>query len=116
MTNGTQVLEAAREEKLYAFLVSQLNKDFKRAGLDSTFDQVSSSEKLLRDLEAALYELVLSDFENYLTLLYAIDVSEAKIKALPDSEVHEFVQRVSVLILEREFKKVQFKNRTWQKA
>ena len=46
MTNGTQVLEAAREQKLYAFLVSQLNKDFKRV--------VASHTALFKEEEAKI--------------------------------------------------------------
>lgn len=112
MNSGSNLLDQIRKEKLYNALVFQLNKDFERAGLEAEFDATFENQQLLRNLQAALYNVVVSDFESYLTLLYAIDVSEAKIKALPDCEVHQLAEFVSVLILEREFKKVQFKNRT----
>lgn len=66
----------------------------------------------MRNLEAYLYDLVVTDFESYLTLLYTIDVSEAKIKALPSMQVHELVIVVSKFILERELLKISFKNKS----
>lgn len=112
MSDGLQLLEQSKEEENYTLLIMQLNKDFLRAGLQETFSAETKPEMLLRNLEAALYEQIISDFEGYLTLLYTIDVSESKIKALPAMQVHELTQRVSVLILERELLKISFKNKS----
>ena len=84
----------------------QINKDFLRAGIQDQFNAESSPDVFYRNLNAAVYDLIVSDFENYLTLLYTIDVSEAKIKALPVQQVHELAASVSILIVEREYKKV----------
>ena len=105
------ILEKAKAGGLYDALISQLNKDFLRAGLSEQFDEHIKAEALARSLQATLYDQILSDFETYLTLLYTIDVSEAKIKALPPMEVHELTGVVSALILERELLKISFKNK-----
>ena len=105
------VLEEAKETGLYEPLVMQLNKDFKRAGLQDAFDLKSKPEALQRSLIASLYELIVSDFEGYLNLLYAIDVSEQRLKQLPDMQVHELAETVTELVFNREFKKVYFKNK-----
>tara|TARA_B100001167_G_C16774849_1_gene310789 strand:+ start:7942 stop:8277 length:336 start_codon:yes stop_codon:yes gene_type:complete len=108
---GLAILEEAKASGLYDALIIQLNKDFLRAGLSEQFDEHIKPEALMRNLQATLYEQILSDFESYLTLLYTIDVSEAKIKALPSMELHELTAIVTTLILERELFKISFKNK-----
>lgn len=105
------ILKKAKAGGLYEALITQLNKDFLRAGLSEQFDEQITPEALARNLQASLYAQILSDFEGYLTLLYTIDVSEAKIKALPPMELHELTGIVSALILERELLKISFKNK-----
>ncbi|MFD2827006.1 hypothetical protein ACFSYG_11000 [Leeuwenhoekiella polynyae] len=111
MEAGIQILQKAEAAKLYKDLIIQLNKDFLRAGIADQFGEKLTPEALVRNLTATLYTTIVSDFEAYLNLLYVIDVSESKIKKLPQQEVHEFALAVSALILEREFVKVSFKNR-----
>ena len=111
MTTVAELLEQSQSNGTYKYLIAQLNKDFLRAGISEQFDDDLEPDALLRNLQAALYDQILSDFESYLTLLYAIDVSEAKIKALPALELHELTANVSKLILERELLKISFKNK-----
>ncbi|RXG14173.1 hypothetical protein DSM03_101290 [Leeuwenhoekiella aestuarii] len=112
MEAGIQILQKAEDAKLYKDLIIQLNKDFLRAGIADQFGEDVSAEALVRNLTASLYATIVSDFEVYLNLLYTIDVSESKIKKLPQQEVHEFALAVSELILEREFMKVFLKIET----
>ena len=111
MSGVLKLLEEAKRQDLYEHLVAQVNKDFQRAGVQERFDAFSASQVFLRNLTAAIYDLIVSDFETYLTVLYTIDVSEAKIKALPVQQVHELATAVTVLIMEREYGKVSFKNK-----
>ena len=112
MAAGLQILQRAERAALYKSLIAQLNKDFQRAGVADQFSDNLTPEVLARNLTASLYNIIVSDFEVYLNLLYAIDVSESKIKSLPQQEVHELTFAVSELILEREFVKVSFKNKS----
>ena len=112
MEAGLQILQNAEAAKMYKDLIIQLNKDFLRAGIADQFGEDLAAEALMRNLTGSLHTTIVSDFEVYLNLLYVIDVSESKIKNLPQQEVHELVFAVSELILEREFVKVSFKNRS----
>jgi len=112
MAAGLQILQKAEGAALYKDLIAQLNKDFQRAGVADQFSDDLIPEVLVRNLTGSLYNIIISDFEVYLNLLYAIDVSESKIKSLPQQEVHELTFAVSELILEREFVKVSFKNKS----
>ena len=111
MKTAQEILKLSIANQLYVALVNQLNKDFRRVGIEASFGLELKPEALVRNLTATIYELIVSDFEAYLNLLYAIDVSEAKIKDLPVQEVHELATAVTQLILEREFLKVSFKNK-----
>lgn len=111
MDASLAILKSAKQQSLYDSLIHQLNKDFVRAGIDSNFSTEDKHEALARNLVACIYEVIISDFEKYLNLLYAIDVSEARIKELPAQFVHELAEEVAILILEREFLKVSFKNK-----
>ena len=68
-----------------------------------------SSLKLL--LQETVYNLIQEKFADYLNLLYIVDVSEEKIKALNGEDVLKLSEEVSFLILKREWQKVWFRNR-----
>ncbi len=91
---------------LYGKFLDQLNKDFLRAGLVQEFSQKILPLSLSRNLTACIYELIISDFEKYLNLLYAVDISEKEVKKLPIQRVDELAVSVSAMILKREWQKV----------
>ena len=68
-----------------------------------------SSLKLV--LHETVYTLIEEKFADYLNLLYIIDVSEKKVKALDGSDPLELAEAVSFLILKREWQKVWFRNK-----
>lgn len=96
---------------LYPKLVQQLNKDFLYANIDLDFDEaiLPSSLKLL--LHETVYKLIQEKFNEYLNLLYIIDVPEDKVRALNGDDTVELAAQVSFLILKREWQKVWFKNK-----
>lgn len=102
------ILEA-NELNLYKKLILQLNKDFLYANIDLDFevDILPSSLKLL--LHETVYKLIQEKFAEYLNLLYIIDVSEDKIRALNGDDTVELAAQVSFLILKREWQKVWFR-------
>lgn len=106
-----KILDNAQNENLYQDIVLQINKDFSRAAIDENFNDTTTPKSLVRRLVALLFELITTNFESYLNLLYAIDVPERSVKELPEQEVDKIAQAVCVLILKREWQKVQFKNR-----
>lgn len=92
-------------------LIRQLNKDLKLSGIDHEFKIESQPEHLLKSLQEFIYSLMTKDFGNYLKFLYRVDVSEAKIKSIPETDVRRISQRMCILILQREWQKVWFRNK-----
>ena len=104
------LIDEANQLELYQKLIKQLNKDFLLANIDLDFHEevLPSSLKLL--LHETVYKLIQEKFAEYLNLLYIIDVSELKIKALDGSDTLKLSEDVMFLILQREWQKVWFKN------
>ncbi|WP_299394872.1 hypothetical protein [uncultured Gelidibacter sp.] len=100
----------ANQLQLYAKLVEQLNKDLALANIDLEFhdDVLPTSLKLM--LHEKVYDLIQNKFMEYLNLLYIVDVSEDKIRALDGNDVLQMSENVTFLILKREWQKVYYKN------
>lgn len=95
--------------KQYANLVKQLNKDFLLANIDINYPTSIIPENLKRNLHETIFNLIQDDFAKYLNLLYIIDVSESKIKELDGSDILKLSEKVTLLILQREWQKVWYK-------
>lgn len=104
------ILQEAKDQGHFNELIKQLHKDFFRAGLESDLDLGTTINSVSRNILATIYALIISDFERYLNLLYVIDIDENVVKAMPVQRVDELAHNISVLILQRELKKVTLKN------
>ena len=83
-------------------LVLSVNKDL---GLE--LPVTISQEKLQEALAAYINHLINTDFEKLVTLLYRIDVSEAKLKAmLQHQPAHNAGELVAALMIERQLQKI----------
>lgn len=105
------ILQKAVEQGHFNGLLKQLNKDFLRAGLEPDLDLGNTVNSVSRNIVATVYALIISDFERYLSLLYIIDIDENVVKAIPVQRVDELAHDISMLIVQRELKKVSLKNR-----
>ena len=105
------LVNEANQSNLYKNLILQLNKDFLLANIDLDFheDVLPTSLKLI--LHETVYKLIQEKFTDYLNLLYIIDVSENKIRALNGDDTLKLSEDVSFLILKREWQKVWFRNK-----
>jgi hypothetical protein len=103
------LIKDAQTLELYEKLIVQLNKDLLYANVDLNFDinTLPSSLKLM--LQEAVYKLVNERFMDYLNLLYIIDVSEKKVKALDGMDSYKLSEDITFLILQREWQKVCYK-------
>lgn len=106
-----ELVEEANQLNLYKKLIAQLNKDLLFANINLEFDEevLPSSLKLI--LHETVYKLIQEKFNDYLNLLYIVDVSEEKIKQLDGSDAIQLSEQVTFLILKREWQKVWFKNK-----
>lgn len=105
------LIEEANQLDLYKKLVFQLNKDFLLANVDLDFHEDVQPANLKLLLHETVYKLIQEKFNDYLNLLYIIDVSEKKIKTLNGDDTLELSEAVTFLILQREWQKVWFKNK-----
>ncbi|MGS2740283.1 hypothetical protein [Sinomicrobium sp. M5D2P17] len=105
------LLDCARKEQLWEKLVMQLNKDFLSANIHMDLETTVSPEKLGRTLHETVFLLMRDRFNDYLNLLYIIDVPETAVKSIQALDTVEISGEVSFLILKREWQKVWFKNR-----
>ena len=103
------LIEEANSLDLYKKLIFQLNKDLLYANVDLEFNEDTLPTSLKIVLQETLFHLIQNKFSEYLNLLYIIDVSESKIKALDGSDVVQLSDEVTFLILQREWQKVWYK-------
>lgn len=109
--NTDLLLSEAQKEELYIKLIEQLNKDFALANELLDFSITTKPIDLKIALHEKIYQLIQHKFAEYLNLLYIIDVSENEIKKLDDSDLIELAEKVTFLILKREWQKVWFRNK-----
>ena len=105
------LIDEANQLNLYKKLIKQLNKDLSYANINLSFDEDVLPTSLKLMLHETIYKLIQEKFTDYLNLLYIIDVSEKKIKALDGNDVLKLSEHVTFLILQREWQKVWFKNK-----
>ncbi|MCX2718980.1 hypothetical protein [Lentiprolixibacter aurantiacus] len=107
--NSLSLLQGASAKALYKALINQLSRDFGRANILASFHEEMTPEELLAALKEKLYVLLLEHFDDYLNLMYLIDVPESALKDLKLTDAVEVAGQLSFLILRREWQKVWLK-------
>jgi hypothetical protein len=100
-----------QNKELLIMLIRQLNKDFSLTGINNSFIENCSIHELVIQLSKVIENLMKSDFQTYLNLLYRIDISESKMIEIDEIDTEKIAQKVTSFILKREWQKVWFKNR-----
>lgn len=110
---GMQVLLRAQTSGLLSGLLLQLQKDYRRAGLDYPIPERQVQEEDLAGIFAALkedvYLLLMEHFEHYLNLMYAMDIPEREFREIQATDTVEVAHEVSSVILKREWQKIQWR-------
>ncbi|MFK7048408.1 MULTISPECIES: hypothetical protein [Flavobacterium] len=109
--NTDLIISEAQKEELYHKLIEQLRKDFLLANENLDIADSITPIELKIQLHKKVYLLVQNKFNEYLNLLYIIDVKEDEIKKLDGFNLAELAEQVSYLILKREWQKVWYRNR-----
>lgn len=94
---------------LYQKFILQLNKDLLYANIDLEFDKETLPTSLKLVFHEMVFGLIQNKFSDYLNLLYIVDVSELKIKALNGNDTLKLSEEVTFLILQRVWQKVWYK-------
>lgn len=110
-SNFEDLISQANQFQLYKKLILQLNKDLLFANVDLEFDEETLPTSLKFVLQEAVFHLIQNKFSDYLNLLYQVDVSENKVRALDGEDVVKLSEDVTFLILQREWQKVWYKSK-----
>lgn len=109
--SGLVFLREIENKHLMVDLIRQLNKDSQLAGLDFELEEKAQAEEIIAKLQSYLLHIITNDFGTYLNLLYRVDLSEKKMKAIQETSPIKIAQAVTQMVLEREWQKVWFKNK-----
>lgn len=105
-----QLMEQVAGSDLYPQLILQLQKDLNRAGIDYEINKNSTFKELFLDIEQLLLEKINNAFNDFLNLLYAVDVSERDIRNCDSEESVAVGRYATYLILKREWQKIYYRN------
>lgn len=108
-SDNHSLLKHAQNESLYEKLITQLEKDFTLANIDIDISVAIEPIDLKTILHEKIYRLILEKFDEYLNLLYIIDVPERAFKEIKVTDVVEVAEQVTFLVLKRELQKVWLK-------
>ena len=108
--DSRQLLELSRNQELYGSLVLQLQKDFTLANNPLNITDTIKSEALIKVLVEKIYFLMMERFQEYLNVLYVIDIPEKEFQHLEMTDAVEVSGQMAFLILKREFQKVWLRN------
>ena len=109
--NSIELLQGIESENLVAKLIMQLNKDFYLANISEKFEQSVSINNLKSNLVRIIKTLLTTSYDDYLNLMYRIDISEKELLKIKYNEIDKIVEQIVFLILKREYQKVWFKSK-----
>ena len=104
-------MELANGENLYLQLIQQLNKDFHLTNLSVKFSPETTPVDLKKSLQGVLLQLITDQYDDYLNLMYRIDISENDLLKIEGDQLSVTIEQITFLILKREYQKVWFKSR-----
>ncbi|MFS4416402.1 hypothetical protein [Maribacter sp. 2307ULW6-5] len=107
---GAALLQNALNDNLYADLIVQLQKDFSRANVPLALEGLEAN-RVIAAITEKCYVLLMERFEDYLNLMYIIDVPEDVFSNMGAGDVVEASKAITGLILQREFQKVVLKRK-----
>ena len=111
LSKSLVLLESISDQQLYTNLIAQLNKDFMLAGTDFSFEKELSPHVLVKVVRSAIHDLIVNDFNNFLNLLYVVDISEYQIRKLDTSNPEILADEITPILLKRVWKKVWLRNK-----
>ncbi|WP_103069831.1 hypothetical protein [Aquimarina sediminis] len=110
ITTAKQLIDEVGNSDLYPQFMAQVQKDLNRAGIDYTIKSKKPQE-LFPEIGSLLIEKLQNAFNEYINLLYAVDVSEVEIKNLRSEDSVDIAEYATYLILKREWQKVWYRNK-----
>jgi hypothetical protein len=87
----------------------QIKKDFDLANIAIEVPSEITPTALKSVIHEKLYVLLVERFDQYLNLLYVIDISEREVKNIQAMDAVDVTAEVTFLLLKREWQKVWYK-------
>ncbi|MBQ4818811.1 hypothetical protein [Aquimarina sp. MMG016] len=94
---------------LYPQFLLQIQKDLNRSGIDYNIKN-SKPKDLFREIQSLLVEKLQYSFNEYVSFLYAVDVSENEVRKGNLEDIQDIAEYATYLILKREWQKVWYRN------
>ncbi len=107
--NSVELLTKLQSVDLYVQLIQQLNKDLHLSNIDFEFQETLTSLELKSLLIEFLMNLITNNYDDYLNLLYRVDVPEQSLIKLASERLQDAIEQVAFLVLKREAQKVWLK-------
>jgi hypothetical protein len=109
--NTIELLDLVKGENLYPHLIQQLNKDFLLTNLSIKFNPEATPVDLKKSLQGILLQLITNQYDDYLNLMYRIDISETALLKIKGAHLSTVIEQITFEVLKREYQKVWLKNR-----
>ena len=113
MVNFTDLSQYFNRLDLIKDTAKQIIKDFDMFGLEIKFsgNAFNAYEELFEQIEPHINQLINSNHQKFMSILYRIDLSDEQIKkAISENSSEPFSEIVSDLIIKRELQKVVIRN------
>lgn len=113
MVNFTDLSKYFNQFDLIKDTANQIIKDFDMFGLEIKFsgNAFNAYEELFEQIEPHINQLITSNQQKFMSILYRIDLSDEQIKkAVNENSSEPFSAIVSDLIIKRELQKVVIRN------
>lgn len=113
MVNFTDLSKYINRLDLIKDTANQIIKDFDMFGLEIKFsgNAFNAYEELFEQIEPHIDQLITSNQQKFMSILYRIDLSDEQIKkAVNENSSEPFSSIVSDLIIKRELQKVVIRN------
>ena len=107
--DSNSLLLVISKKGLYQNLLDQIKKDFELSGLSFPIEDSVKIDKLSTLLYTSIHQLILSNFEGYLQLLYRVDIPESSMQTNTIQNTGDFAKKATFLILKREWEKVYYR-------
>lgn len=105
-----QLMDTISKSDLYPQFLSQIQKDLNRAGIDYVIIETTDPKKLFKEIQQLIFQKLENEFNEYLNLLYAVDVSEVKVRNIKSEHSSDISAYATYLVLKREWQKVWYRN------
>ena len=108
LNHHIQLYQKITTTKYLEKVIRQFNKDLQLANIEKKISQAINLNQFITQLNTIVLKLYTQNYDDYLNLLYRVDVAENEILAIKVQTLEETINEISFLIIKREFQKVMF--------